>query len=701
MKNRGVQCASCLRRIAGTKLANQRRQCGCGRLAVTRSTEATNLFRIVQNKSMWRNTPIDKRAPVIFDEDSIPSVVKQYRYGSPDPTYQVCDFPPDAVFIFISQKLDTLVGKQKLGYRADEHGHPNARKRYWVSFHSNGVDLVLFRWLARIPRKVQEVRQLEYDAESFPVGKINWKRARRNLNKAIARLELSYLDAVKLIKLNDKVPTACWFFDNETGREGIYIHPILAQKSAVYAEYIIKHEVMHRALFRGMRDCKDLELRNIALDVCVNNVLARNVTSTRNKRALTSMRWLYPSESRKNIVALANGSLSSKELGDLHPDVQKLWSEMWGRFVGDAFADKTMPPLTTVMPLSIYYRIRQIVANGNGGKQIQLQDKDGEPAFTWGNPFGPGRGENPDASKIRNPDNEEISTRAGEAMEKQVKDNVLSGGRRPSLRSMARAKQFSRQASELSKLADWWDTNVMSLDEINAKAIESLIKKMRTVHLIETAKARILHHIRPRVRQDPFPMELTDDGVMYVACGLCPPKFPFFENSETANAKKRITVYFDLSPSMRDVLGHIPQILDVIETRCSVEFVTGHKVNERGAFVFAGDIAPIGPEEIEKMRHGRVGIVGNSTCFDKVMEHAIEQINTNNVDIILVVTDMESAISDQNIIDFNCTQKKCFTIGLVEEGTLNAKNASKTLERSGLTRLNGECTILDLPKHEG
>jgi hypothetical protein len=648
--------------------------------------------------------------PIIFDNTDIPAGLKvphlsnwvpELRHLSQDP----CQFDDESIFVWCPGSVSVIYGDQSIGYRCDREGAPNTTGRYWALLHDNQRDYVVFSWRKTKIRSLSEMRSIEWDpVTSAPLGKMNMKRAKKNLNKTIARLELSYLDAVKLIKLNEKVKTACWFYNPKTGEEGIFINPILAQKSPLYVEFLIKHEVMHRAIYRGMRGCRDWNLVNIALDICINRVLCQNRTGTRYRRFMTFARWIYPKDSRKNFVALANPTMVPSELKKLHKDIVRLWMEIWGGFKNfkGEFRDRKLPSLANLRPLSIYYQLKKIQDDGNQGEGTQITvsnigNNDSENMddmmiienddhTNYHSPFDPCNIDGPEIPFLRNPNNQETSTSAGERMEQVVKTNVLSGG-------LSRAaRRISAHQSALADLAAWWQENIPTLDEIRARELEVFAKKMRTVQLISAVKARLEEHLKSQVRQDPYPELMTEETMLLVACGLVPPFL--YENQEPSTVKKRVAVYFDLSPSMMNVIGHIPGILDVLENRCDIEYCTSHTKDERGGYVFAGDVKEVDAGYINDMRNGRLKIVGPSTCFDVVINHAIDKIEQQNVDIILLVTDGLSVVGEQNIRRFNTTKKKCFSIILTEEGQRDAPY------NSGLGALRGEVCYLDLPKHD-
>jgi hypothetical protein len=374
--------------------------------------------------------------------------------------------------------------------------------------------------------------------------------------------------------------------------------------------------------------------------------------------------------------------------------------QIWGGFKDESGkpASEFLPSLKELNPRSIYYILRQAVMNGAGGKQSFTEDDNGKPIKVWGCPFGNEKaGDKPgesDAGNGRHSENQHVSSPQGDQMEKSVKEAISKRskrGRRGGGHCDARSK---------NEIEEWMEENVLDIEDIESRALEDFASKMQTLNKIENVKARVLEKIDDHSIEQPYLENPTQFGIEMIALGLHEPIWPMYYNAHPIGSKKKVAVYLDLSPSMDGTLGYIPDILDVLENASDIEYHTGLGDGQRGGYIFAGEVTEISYEKINEMRKGKIGFGGYSTCFNAVAEHASKAVKNHDVDIIVMITDGLSSLSDENIAMFNRSGKHCYSIILAQEGDYHHDNMEHVIKRSRLSELNGDVLPLKLPKFE-
>lgn len=196
--------------------------------------------------------------------------------------------------------------------------------------------------------------------------------------------------------------------------------------------------------------------------------------------------------------------------------------------------------------------------------------------------------------------------------------------------------------------------------EANTKDLQSFIGTWQTLRQVEGIEATIYAEIASHIKFDPYPDGLSRTGLEYVALGVSgPDAIPLYLNqNDKRDSRKKVCCYFDTSPSMNPALPYMVHIAKFFEALEETQLAGGESA---GKYVFSGDVEGMTPAEWNDMCNGEMK-TGWSTDFDKVIEHANSLISDEDVDIIVILTDGESSVNDENIQAFNNTTKRCYRI---------------------------------------
>lgn len=565
--------------------------------------------------------------------------------------------------------------------RCKMNGDPASSGRCikWTEDH-NGNIVTRFAKLLIPEEKIEpinyDVLRESCDGEDPCLDLSNGRRKKKLENKLLrvyAKLGLNYLDAVKSVIVTPVVDTAAWCKHLSSNKEYVLINPYIVRYGKVAdIAWVLRHEFMHRALYRGRNNLTNPELRNIVLDICINAILARDETDHLDVYSVKTCQWIYPPESCKNLLALTNCSITQKELAGLSVQHRKMWQEIYEK---DRY--NRLPNLEYVTPEDLYFRLK--VDFGPEEKKI-IQAF----CFSGENPFG--HSDNPDENILDIPNIGKviihdpeigIPTERTKRLERDVRKSFIP----------IKYKNLKRYSNSKTK---FWDQTIVDPEDVDNKDLAEYSKKIQTEKMIEDFAGNIAKNYISGTSSDLYPDILTDEGNMLAVIGCCPPKFPFYFNREDWTGRRRIVIFLDLSQSMSTYMAYIAGIAKRLEDIMEITFARNND-GEKGVLAFAGDVRELTEEEFADMGNEKI-LKGWSTSFDSVVEYCNDKIRTSDVDCILIFSDGKSSLTEENIRKFNSLGKKMYRV-YFRPDTYDGKDVTSSLDE-----LNGESTTLRVPK---
>ncbi len=415
------------------------------------------------------------------------------------------------------------------------------------------------------------------------------------------------------------------------------------------------------------------------MDICINAILARTDKSRINKQFYDLCSWIYPTDSRTTILALCNPSITSEELRKLPVDQRELWKELYANL--DSNEKAFLPSITHITPEDLYFRLKPqwdsnsqsvCVAVLDGGLNPfgrQKEKKDGSDNTVTLQKGGQGT--------TRDPDSPDIPSSAERRMEAEIKRSLLP-----------KRLRFGGGACNIA--TDYWEECFRDPEEVDNSDLSEYAKKIHTQKMIEDLAGDMTKALVPGTTHDVYPKMLTEEGTLLACLGMKPPNFPFFLNMEGDQGKKRLVAFFDLSPSMEHFFQYMAYLCGILENDLDMVFARNDD-GDAGMLSFAGSIKELTSSEFEDMKKGNL-IAGCSTSFDEVVAYCNEKIDTDDVDAVLVFTDGESCLSEENIQEFRAREKNMYRVYMIDE------HDEREQVESDLDVLPGESFTLRLPK---
>lgn len=484
----------------------------------------------------------------------------------------------------------------------------------------------------------------EWDSD-LKLTKAQKKQISRRISRAFLGMGLSYMHGVNLVKVTSSIPVAAWALTN-TNKEVILINPRVALGKQAYVNKTIKHELMHRSLYRGSKHLKNKVLLNLVLDICINKVLATNNTFRINRQSWEWCRWLYPQESKRTLLALCNCALKQSEVNQLPKDIRDLWLELYGRKYGhetkpisndwEENVTRILPGFAELKPISLYWRLLD-----------DFNDSVAFKALTEGgaNPFGTMESE-VEGLAARSDFIDPVSDKEAERIDDAIKKSFLPKRQR----RYNAGKQFSNAHT------NWWETYGIEAQGSFDDGLKDFVKKLHTEKLIQDLVGKLIQELTDDDQINFAPINPTAEGVLFAILGISGDDFPYyFCQSGEATNKKRCLAFLDLSPSMQHLFPYVVRILDSIEDHTDVTFARNAEeggTRDLNLVTFAGSIREVSLDEYHKMRGGELQM-GASTCFTEVVKYCNEKISSDEIDIVLVFTDGESSCDPEQIAQFN------------------------------------------------
>lgn len=611
----------------------------------------------------------------------------------------------------------------KKAQKCDRFGNPDLRGRFIFWWEKNLTGYGETKKIARLqyPEREQEsldTAKMKEELATNPRYDLRLPKTRARMRNRITsvygRLGIQLTDALNITHVTPKVDTACWGTGNKEDEEFIFINPYLVAQRKTFLSFVVQHEVMHRALYRGRRHLKDRELLNVVLDACIHRVLASTTTGKPSKAWRRFCEWLYPEESKKTVLAICNASLDEndlRELAKVNPEYVRIWNEFYGVHTSEDFEEVTNPntgrqrrkhltgqyvrTIKSTNPDDLYFRlVRQL--NDQDRKAIQAFDiamghaKNGEDgkqgSVTDGmNPFG-GTGKQINfvgKTIVLRSEGADISPDISRRIEDAIRKSLVP-------------KRFRHGISWRNwcdARTEFWDKWVKKPEDLHDEDLARYARRIKTEKLLDDVSGIIKRRFINDVVMQPYPNVLTEEGVMMAIMGFRPPKWPFFSNYEGTTGRKRIVAFFDVSPSTYCFWPYMVRMIDTFENDFDLVMARNDH-GDPGAILFAGSIKELTKHEMQDMRRGAIE-TGASTSFNEVVEYAVEKIYTDEVDAIVTFTDGESAVSQENIERFNVCGKSMYNVYFVKESP-NLRNSGFQMQ-TDLDKLNGESFTLIVP----
>lgn len=592
----------------------------------------------------------------------------------------------------------------KKAQRCDKSGRNSVRGRY-IKWEIQDQGQVIVQ-IAKLVKPKQIIQPIDLDVvkkavETDPKYNTRLPRAkariRTRLNKIYGKMGINYIDARNITSVTTKVETACWGTGPKPEDEFILCNPYFFLQRQKWAEFLLRHEVMHRAIYRGRKHLANKKLRNVVFDICINRILSVNPNGKQNQSWLEFCQWVYPEESRKTVLALCNASITPEELSYLRNQVNPVYADIWeelytvepkqiimatnprnGRLMRQKVGGGFLNKITSMNPDDLYFRLK---------KELNQDDEEALSGFGQDaglNPFGDN-----DEDTITLPDGTVIILRdeandiAGEASKR-----VEAAVRKHLVPKRFRGINWSSYQDHRTQ---WWDNWVKKPEDIYDPDLDKYAKRISTEKIMESVAGRITQSYEDEIKQLPYPEHLTEEGTMLALLGMRPPKWPFLQNLEGHNGRRRLIVFFDISPSMERFFSYVCFMCDTFEEHMDIIFAANEQ-GDPGVMSFAERVETLSHEQVNDMRQGKFRS-GNGTSFDAVVEYCNEQISTNDVDAVVMFTDGESGLSASNARKFNATGKRMYRIYFLEDLKHNRGRKIET----DLDRLSGESFTLCVP----
>lgn len=574
-----------------------------------------------------------------------------------------------------------------LAKRCDHAGVISNNGKYiiWTEQDSYGTP---YNKMAKLIFPEEEIEPINYktlkkECKTDPWLDMSRPRSKRKLlNKLLkvySYLGLTYVDATRSVIISNEVDTACWG-NTHGNKEFVLINPYIIKYGTVrQIAFVLQHEFMHRALYRGRKHLKDTFLVNVVLDICINALLARNDLNKIEKNATNSCRWLYPKESRENVLALCNSSLKTGEVNKLPSHLQKIWKEIYGDNPSNG---KRILPYLKATPEDLYFRLKPHVDQSwhdcllpicLGGQNPFGHDEETEEGNQSRIIEIPGIGE----IILHDAESNDIPSAQDKRLDNDIRKSLLPAKYR-------RGGKYSNQKTS------WWDNVKRDPEDIHNEDLSEYAKRIKTEKMLEDLVGRVTRDYVNDVNQEVIPKILTDEGVTLATIGFCPPNYPFYFNQEGETGKRRCVVFFDLSPSMTNFFAYIAGICKRLEDIMDMVFARNN-VKEPGRLAFAGDVKELTEKEIEEMSEGKLK-AGCSTSFDSVLKYCNEKIDTADVDCCLIFTDGESSFEETTGREFIDRGKNMYRIYIIEEYD------NRDIVESCLDKLPGSSFTLKVPR---
>jgi hypothetical protein len=329
---------------------------------------------------------------------------------------------------------------------------------------------------------------------------------------------------------------------------------------------------------------------------------------------------------------------------------------------------------------------------GGQGDQKDQKDQDQKETPALGVEIEAGAGDNESAEvPAEDQSQEEFKTPETQQIENLEKDQEVSDDAKEKVRVEIRGGQQQSRASNLTTLKQeelankklfeqlcekrwcsyhsmdkYFNKFVYGKSESDTDALEEFVKKFETRQQVEEVCQHIHDAISEKPQILPYIDELSRHGVEMVILGVSDfEQMPLFWNKgDNLLHKKKVCCYFDTSPSMSEYVPYMLHIAEFLDKSDACEIAGGEF---DGKYCFSEHVEGMTEEKWQQFIDGDV-YGGYGTSFEGVVRHALDRIDEDKVDIIIVFTDGYSGISQQTIEEFNQTGKRCYNIYFATNG---------------------------------
>ena len=505
------------------------------------------------------------------------------------------------------------------------------------------------------------------------------RRLENKLMRVITKAGVSWASWSSLVEIADTInghplpfETAAWIYNEHTKQERIVFTPkILKELPVNLLILVLKHELLHKSMYRGTQNVGNLELLNFALDASINKIL----WLSNPKQAAKLGSWIVPpnSDGRSDIHAVLNPDVRTKDLADMDTRLRSIVEDIWwvenfekdfdtgltidkGRTccehydVHQTFGNHKVPD-----PLTLYNKLAALLSREQKEEIKKIYsfigaDEEGKESNAGNQTDCPRGG----PKNIRAVDKNTIDA------EKRFANEVLYAIEKEGRKQDGGRYRGGKGYSAYTDMHAFFEQYVYSKKNAETEGLNDFINRWETLKQVEGICHTIHNTFRKVSSIEPFPNELTRTGLELVALDVSGPDLPYFFNiaSQGDGAKKKVCCYFDCSPSMDAFIPYMLHIVDYIDG-CEEAEISGGKY--KGRYIFSEKVKGIPENKWEDFKQGEIR-GGCGTSFEAVALHAIERIENDQVDIILVFTDGFSYINEDVVKKFNDSGKKCYTI---------------------------------------
>lgn len=492
------------------------------------------------------------------------------------------------------------------------------------------------------------------------------KRLRNKLVRAISKAGLSWTAWSAIVEISDsingqKLPfdTACWYYDEKTKKEKILITPNLMKILPVnLIVLVIKHEMLHKSMYRNIKGASNRELINIALDAAIQKILSMS-----EPKLMIKLSNLLYKQQRTGVMSVVNCSITKDERNSIRDKLQDIFDEIyWVTYEEQNRYNTVSKDSTTFNDHVVSKRWRGNIGNDFIPDPLTLYNKlaatltkeeKNEVKKQYAHlKICPQNGSENGSKDKNHPRGGKDNLRAADKntleQEKKITGDIAD--------SVSRGGGYSNYEA----LNAFFKKYVYQSKETDTTTVEDFARHWHTLNQVEGATAEIYKTIRRNVTLDPYPMELSRTGIEMVAIGVSGPQMPIYfnEDPEDIGGKKKIACYFDTSPSMNPFISYMVHVAEFFDS-CDECEIAGGKF--KGKYAFSEKVKGMSEEQWKEFIKGEVR-GGCGTAFDPIIRHANERIEKDDVDIIVIFTDGYSSLSDEQIEKFNESGKKCYTL---------------------------------------
>ena len=562
-------------------------------------------------------------------------------------------------------------------------------------------------------------------------------KLQNKLTRAVIKAGLSWGSFANSIEIlspeEDGVPinTAYWYYNPETKREMVVIRPELIRNiNTELLALVIRHELLHKAFYRQVYGATNTALINYVLDACINKILL--MAHGRQQMKLSD--YLFPpNDNRSGIECICISTITRMERLKIKRNLRNIfdklyWVERKKCTLSESQSfknDNTYIPdpvllynmLSNILGKSQKKEVEKIYAphsqaqDGNGNSSSANNKDEDENSSKQNNDKNNKDGDKTEEKEKcpdKNNNQEDKEDNKSERLVFGGKDRLRAHDKETIEQEIKVAQEVVNKAissgggySFAKSIQSIFKKYVYAAGGCDTDGLGDFIKEWETKKQIESIENVILCDVASRVGFEPFPNNLSRTGLEYLALGVSGPDgIPLYLNEIKYGAKKKICCYFDTSPSMNAVIPYMVHIAEFLNGLPDCEIAGGQY---EGKYIFSGKVQGLNEKAWGDFIQGKV-YQGYVTSFEQVIQHAISQIEEDDVDIIVIFTDGESTLYQETIATFNSTQKTCYTIYMNDLNYYKGYGWKLSQMKKGITseldKLNGKTFQITLPVRE-